>query len=72
VFADYLAMAGETYDWTLAAGLTSGAIYPFIAVTSVGIPDKYYWAKILSLKAGARFRGVKFSSDGALLIVHSY
>jgi hypothetical protein len=49
VFADYLSMVGNTFDTTLATGLTSGS-YPFIAVTSVSIPDTYYWAKVLSLK----------------------
>ncbi len=58
VFADYLAMIGDTYDVTLATGLTGGARYPFIAVTSVGIPDKYYWAKVLSHKGGTSLFGV--------------
>ena len=57
VFADYLAMVGNTLDGTLT-GLTSGTRYPLIAVTSVAIPDKYYWAKVLSLKGGTSFRGV--------------
>jgi len=72
VFADYLAMVGDTWDTTLATGLTSGTCYPFIAVTSVAIPDTYYWAKVLSLKGGTEFRGVQYSSDGTLLIAHSY
>ena len=57
VFADYLAMVGETWDGTLT-GLTSGTRYPYIAVTSVAIPVTYYWAKVLSLKGGKSFRGV--------------
>ena len=57
VFADYLAIVGYTWDTTLT-GLTSGTNYPFIAVTSVAIPDTYYWAKVLSLKGGTRFSGV--------------
>ncbi len=48
VFADYLAMVGDSFDVTLT-GLTSGPYYPLIAVTSVAIPDTYYWAKVLSL-----------------------
>ncbi len=72
MFADYLAMVGYTRDTTLATGLTSGTYYPFIAVTSVAIPDKYYWAKVLSIKGGTTFRGVQFSNDGAILIAHSY
>jgi hypothetical protein len=57
VFADYLAMVGNTWD-TALTGLTSGTRYPYIALTSVAIPDKYYWAKVLSLKGGTAFRGV--------------
>jgi hypothetical protein len=72
VFADYLAMVGSTKDTTLATGLTSGPYYPFIAVTSIAIPDTYYWAKVLSLKGGTAFYGVQYSNDGALLIAHSY
>ncbi len=49
VFIDYLAMVGFTQDTTLAIGLSPNH-YPYIAVTSIAIPDKYYWAKILSLK----------------------
>ena len=64
-------MVGDTYDTTLATGLTGG-FYPFIAVTSVAIPDTYYWAKVLSLKGGSTFLGVQYSKDGALLIAHSY
>ena len=58
VFADYLAIVGGTYEATLATGLTSGTFYPFIAVTSVAIPDTYYWAKVLSLKGGTSLEGV--------------
>jgi len=65
-------MVGDTWDTTLATGLTSGTCYPFIAVTSVAIPDTYYWAKVLSLKGGTGFRGVQYSNDGALLIAHSF
>jgi len=69
VFADYLAMVGETYDTSLT-GL-SFAYRPFIAVTSVAIPDYYYWAKVHSLKTSTVFVGVQFSTDGTLLITHS-
>jgi hypothetical protein len=73
VFADYLAMVGDTFDGTLIGSSTSGPPrYPFIAVTSVAIPDKYYWAKVLSLKRGSSLFGVQFSNDGNLLIAHSY
>jgi hypothetical protein len=41
-------MSGNTADHTVT-GLTSGIQYPLIAVSSVAIPDKYYWAKVLSL-----------------------
>jgi hypothetical protein len=58
VFADYLAMVGDTWDTTLATGLLSGTRYTFIAVTSVAIPDTYYWAKVLSLKGGTALVGV--------------
>jgi hypothetical protein len=71
VFADYLALVGYTFDTTLT-GLTSVTRYPLIAVTSVVIPDTYYWTKVLSLKGGQTLRGVHFSNDGALLIAHSY
>ena len=71
MFADYLAMVGDTHDTSLAAGLTGGT-YPLITMTSVTIPDTYYWAKVLSLKGGTEFRGVQYSSDGTLLIAHSY
>ncbi len=57
VFADYLAMVGDTKDGTLT-GLSSGTKYPLIAVTSVAFPDKYYWAKVLSLKVEKSLRGV--------------
>ena len=72
MFADYLAMVGDTRDTTLATGLTSGTNYPFIAVTSIAIPDTYYWAKVLSLKGSTSLFGVQYSSDGTLLIAHSY
>ena len=70
MFADYLAMVGDTQDHTLATGLTSGN-YPYIAVASISIPDTFYWAKVLSLKLGTVFVGVQYSNDGALLIANN-
>ncbi len=70
MFADYLAMVGDTLDGTLT-GLTSAPFYPYIAVVSVSIPDTFYWAKVLSLKGSTVFVGVQYSNDGALLIAHS-
>jgi hypothetical protein len=59
VFAYYLAFVGHTYDTALATvALTSGPLYPYIAVASVAIPDKYHWAKILSLKSAYRLVAV--------------
>jgi len=58
VFADYLAMVGNTRVTTLASGLSSGTYYPFIAVTSVAIPDTYYWVKVLLLKGNSSLEGV--------------
>ncbi len=63
-------MVGRIYDPSLTGLTTLG--YPFIAVSSVAIPDRYYWAKVLSLKGGTPLRGVQFSNDGALLIAHSF
>lgn len=42
-------MVGSTSDITLVQGSTAG---PVIAVSSVTIPDQYYWAKVLTLKEG--------------------
>jgi hypothetical protein len=57
IFADYLVIVGDTDD-TLLTGLPSGSRYPLIVLASIAIPDKYYWAKVLSLKVGISFRGV--------------
>ena len=40
-------------------------------MTSIAIPDYYYWAKVLLLKTYNYFSGVQFSTDGTLLIAHS-
>ena len=63
-------MVGVTSDTSLT-GLSSWW-GPFIAVTSVAIPDYYYWAKVLHHKTSDKFYGVQFSTDGTLLIAHSY
>jgi hypothetical protein len=67
-FNDYLALAGHTYDNTLT-GISSAV--PFLALTSISGGGKYYWAKALSLKTGY-LSLVQFSTDGSLLIAHSY
>ncbi len=70
VFADYLAMIGHTHDTTLTTAVSYSCI-EFIAVTSVAVPDKYYWAKVYSLKYATYSYGVQFSTDGTLLITHN-
>jgi len=50
-------MVGDTLDTSLT-GLPSGSRYPFAALSSIAIPNKYYWAKVLSLKAGISLYGV--------------
>jgi hypothetical protein len=40
-------------------------------VTSIAIPDYYYWAKVLLLNTYNYFSGVQFSTDGTLLIAHN-
>jgi hypothetical protein len=66
VFDDYLAMGGYTNDNTLT-GL-SGRSY--VALHSISVSGKIYWAKAFESK-WSRINGVQFSTDGALLIVHS-
>ena len=39
-------------------------------MTSIAIPDYYYWAKVLSLEVSSDLYGVQFSTDGTLLIAH--
>ena len=70
VYNDYLALAGNTFDNSIA-GITTSLRIPYLALTSISTGGKYYWAKVLSLKIGTSLRGVKFSTDGALLITHS-
>ena len=69
VFDDYLANCGYTLDSSLT-GVTSTSWIPFISLTSISVSTKYYWSKAFPLKTGAIY-GVKFSTDGALLIAHS-
>jgi hypothetical protein len=44
---------------------------PYIAVTSIALPDKYYWAKVFLQKVSLSFFGVQFSNDGTMIIAHS-
>jgi hypothetical protein len=69
VYNDYLAMGGHTFDNTIT-GITTLSWIPYVALQSISVGGKFYWAKALSLKAGDSIRGVQFSTDGALLIVH--
>jgi hypothetical protein len=65
-----LALAGDTYDNSLTAIITTSRI-PYLALASISAGSKYYWAKALSLKTATSFYGVQFSTDGSLLIAHS-
>jgi hypothetical protein len=69
VFNDYLAMAGSTSDNSLTG--TSINI-PYVALQSISVGGKIYWAKAFSSKAWQSMTGVQFSTDGALLIAHGY
>jgi hypothetical protein len=71
VFNDYLAMAGYTLDNTLT-GLTTLLTRPYVALQSISVGGEIYWAKAFSLKTSQPISGVQFSTDGALLIAHSY
>ena len=71
VFDDYLAMTGDTWDNSLT-GITISTHLAYVAVESISAGGKIYWAKAFSLKLFQRFVGVQFSTDGALLIAHSY
>ena len=61
-------MAGYTGDNTLT-GISSWI--PYIALQSISVGGKIYWAKAFSSKTGQLIYGVQFSTDGALLIAHS-
>ena len=69
-YNDYLALAGNTWDSSLTG--ISESLIAYVAVTSISTGGKYYWAKGLSLKITSNFVGLKFSSDGSLLIAHSH
>jgi hypothetical protein len=47
VNGDYMAIAGYTFDNTLT-GLTVTSYVPYIAMSSIAISGKYYWAKAFS------------------------
>ncbi len=70
VYNDYLAMGGYTNDNSIT-GVTTTNYIPYVALQSISTGGKFYWAKALSLKTGNWIAGVQFSTDGALLIVHS-
>ena len=69
MYSDYLAMVGHTVDYSLIGWASLNN--PYIAVTSIAIPDKYYWAKLLSLKSDTSLFGVQYSNDGTMIIAHS-
>jgi hypothetical protein len=64
-------MGGATYDNSIT-GITTSTYIPYVALQSISTGGKFYWAKALSLKTGDSIRGVQFSTDGALLIVHGW
>jgi hypothetical protein len=66
VYNDYLAMGGYTSDSTLT-GISDDRNY--VALHSISVSGKIYWAKVLK-EYYKEIRGVQFSTDGALLIVH--
>ena len=72
VFADYLALCGRTHDISIAPAVPAGNYLPFIALTSVNIPDLYYWIKVLSLNINKYCNGIQLSNDGNLLIIHDF
>ena len=71
VYNDYLAMGGSTFDNSIT-GITTSTFIHYVALQSISTGGKFYWAKALSLKTGNYIGGVQFSTDGGLLIVHSY
>ena len=62
-------MGGFTNDITLTG--TSDYI-PYVALHSISTGGKIYWAKAFTSKTGSWIVGVQFSTDGALLIAHSF
>ena len=61
-------MAGLTFDNSLTG---NSIAIPYVALQSIAVGGKIYWAKAFSLKTYQSIYGVQFSSDGALLIAHS-
>ncbi len=59
-------MVGDTGDTSLT-GISS--YLPYVAIHSIEIARKIYWAK--AFNTYNPFFGVKFSTDGKLLIAHS-
>ena len=49
VFDDYLAMAGHTWDNSLT-GETISNFMPYVALQSISVGGKIYWAKAFKLK----------------------
>ena len=49
----------------------STSLLPYVATMSISQALMYYWAKAFPLKSGSSINGVKISTDGTLLIVHS-
>jgi hypothetical protein len=66
VYKDYLAIGGYTFDSLLAGPSNYGC---YVAIHSISVSGKIYWAKVLKSKLDD-IKGVQFSTDGALLIVH--
>ena len=54
VFNDYLALVGHI--WGPLTGIYEEN--PYLALKSISISGKYYWAKALSLKTASYFYGV--------------
>ena len=70
VYNDYLAMTGEINDNSVT-GMPTPIPVPYIALQSISVGGKFYWAKAFSLKTHQSIAGVQFSTDGELLIAHS-
>ena len=63
-------MTGEINDNSVTGMLTPIPV-PYIALHSISVGGKFYWAKAFLLKMHQSIAGVQFSTDGALLIAHS-
>ena len=65
-------MAGHTYDNSLSGiNIWVGSL-PYLAMQSISFAGKTYWAKAFSNKISQSMYAVQFSTDGSLLISHSY